>query len=88
VVSVTETGAASGDCEMSDEDRHRLHGLTLDFDGRWAVKLDLRVDARDTPNPNSRIYAFDRPLARGKPLFAAHGATGQPALVVSLLAIE
>jgi Fe-S cluster biogenesis protein NfuA len=71
VVSVVEGGDGVA---LSDEDRRRLHGLYLDYDGRWATRLALRVDARGTPNPNSRVYALDRPIAKGKPAFAARGA--------------
>jgi Fe-S cluster biogenesis protein NfuA len=85
VASVVEGG--TGDVQVADVDRRRLHGLYLDFDGRWAVKLDLRVDGRSTPNPNSRMYAFDRPIAKGKPAFASRGVA-QPGLVGRLLALD
>jgi len=72
----------------SDTDLHRLRGLTLDHrDDRWAVSLELTLRARETPNPDSRLYLCDRLLATGRPLFHTR-AEGSPALVQRLLGIE
>lgn len=59
----------------SDTDLQRLRGLLLDHrEGRWAVSADLEVRARETPNPDSRLYLTNRVLAQGAPAyFAAQG---------------
>lgn len=72
---------------MSDPDFELLKGLTLDRrDGRWAVGLDLEVRARETPNPDGRVYLFDRILAVERALFFA-GPGPHPDLPTRLLAI-
>jgi len=72
---------------VADTDLHRLRGLTLDYlDGRWAVSLDLTLRARDTPNPDSRLYLCNRLLATGRPLYYT-SSEGSPALVERLLKI-
>lgn len=59
----------------SDEDLHHLRGLTLDWrDGRWAVSCHVELRARETPNPDGRVYMADRNLAIGRPLFFARDA--------------
>jgi NFU1 iron-sulfur cluster scaffold homolog, mitochondrial len=72
---------------VADNDLQRLRGLTLDFrDGRWAIALDLVLRARETPNPDSRLYLCNRLLATGRTLYFTR-AEGSPALVHRLLAI-
>jgi Fe-S cluster biogenesis protein NfuA len=72
---------------VTPEDLDRLCGLRLDWaDDRWSIRLSLRVDARETPNPDSRLYLADRPLARGRPLYFTPGPA-EPALVARLLAV-
>lgn len=73
---------------IAPEDRDRMKGLTLDWDGgRWAVKLSLRLDAGDTPNPDGRLYQADRPLARGRPRFFTSGQAHLPDLARRVLAV-
>ncbi|MCB9662619.1 MAG: NifU family protein [Alphaproteobacteria bacterium] len=68
-----------------DEDVHRLHGLQLDHvDGRWRVVARVRLRARETPNPDGRLYVTDRVLCAGRAFFAAGAAS--PPLVEDLLA--
>jgi len=45
------------------------------------------VDAKDTPNPNGRLYLVDRPLARGRPRFFTVGQAHLPQLARRILAI-
>ncbi len=72
---------------MSDPDFELLKGLTLDRrDGRWAVGLELDVRARETPNPDGRVYLFDRILAVERALVFA-GPGPHPDLPTRLLAI-
>lgn len=69
-------------------DRDVMRGLVLDWDGdRWAARLPMRVDAADTPNPDSRMYEVDRPLVRGGPRFFMPGQPAVPDLAVRLLAV-
>lgn len=71
----------------SDEDLHHLRGLVLDWrDGRWAVSCHLELRARETPNPDGRVYLADRALAVGRPLFFGRGAGSHPTLPALLLA--
>ncbi|MBA2320134.1 MAG: NifU family protein [Deltaproteobacteria bacterium] len=75
---------------LSDPDFELLRGLTLDRrDDRWMVALDLEVRARETPNPNNRLYLTDRILAVERPqYFRAPFTTETPALAIRLLRIE
>ena len=69
-----------------DATLHDLRGLALDHrDERWALSLDLDVRARETPNPNGRLYLFDRVLSEGPSWF--RGAGPHPPLAGRLLAI-
>lgn len=71
----------------SDADLRHLRGLTLDWrQDRWAVSCHLELRARETPNPNGRLYLADRWLAVGRPAFFAH-APGAPPLAARVLAI-
>lgn len=72
---------------IRDEERARLRGLRLDHDGkRWAVRLAMRIEPSDTPNPDSRFYATDRFLARGRPRYFTRDQSGPP-LAKRLLAV-
>lgn len=75
---------------LSDADFELLRGLTLERrDDRWMVALDLEVRARETPNPNNRLYLADRVLAVARPqYFRAPFTTETPALAIRLLRIE
>lgn len=75
------------DVDVSTEDAEHLRGLTLDWDGRWAVRLALRVEGWETPNPDGRMYLVDRPLALGRPRFFAAGAGDAPPLARRLTSI-
>jgi len=77
-VLVAEEGPAQGPpppgfgqaLVISDSDLNWLSGLVLDFDDKgWHLSLTLRIQSRETPNPNGRIYVCDRMLAHGPPLF-------------------
>ena len=71
----------------ADADLDRMRGLILDYrEGRWAVSLDLTLRARETPNPDGRLYLCDRLLATGRPLYYTK-AEGNPALVGRLLGL-
>lgn len=72
---------------MSDRDLARLAGRELDLaDGRWTVVVPLEVRARETPNPDSRLYLCDQVLAVGRPLFFVAG-TELPDLPSRLLEV-
>lgn len=65
---------------ISDEDLAHLRGLELDaVDERWRVKVELEVRARETPNPNSRLYLANRILAHDTLSFGS--PEGAPRLV-------
>lgn len=65
---------------LSDPDLARLTGRVLDFaDGRWLVTIALELRARETPNPDSRLYLCDLPLGRGKPAFFVRPHAGDAA---------
>lgn len=60
----------------TDATRDRLVGLTVDHaDGRWRVKATVAVRARETPNPEGRLYLTDRRLSDRRLLF---GPTDRP----------
>lgn len=68
-------------------DRDAMRGLVLEHDGaRYSATLALQVQGRETPNPESRLYETDRPLAHGKPRFFSPGSDPPP-LARRLLAI-
>lgn len=70
----------------SDADLERLRGRTLHYaDGRWSVSVPLELRARETPNPDSRLYLSSQPLAEGAPAFFVAGADA-PSLAGRLLA--
>jgi Fe-S cluster biogenesis protein NfuA len=74
---------------MSDRDLERLRGRTLDHkDGRWLVSVALELRARETPNPDARLYLCDQVLGVGRPaFFAAPVSDDVPDLAARLLAI-
>jgi NFU1 iron-sulfur cluster scaffold homolog, mitochondrial len=74
---------------VSDIDFERMRGLTLDRqDDRWRVALDLEVRARETPNPNNRLYLTDRVLAVSRPqYFRGPPTASTPPLGLRLLRI-
>ena len=83
----SEPWDALGPVVISETDRRWLEGLQLDCsEGRWRVSLSLTVHASETPNPNGRLYRFDRILAEGPPLHFVEGATDP--LAARLLAVE
>lgn len=48
----------------------RLRGLTLDVvDDRWRVLATVKLRARETPNPDGRLYLTDRVLGEGRPTY-------------------
>ncbi len=72
----------AADCDLT-----RLRALILDYrQDRWAVSLELTVRARETPNPDGRLYLCDRLLTTGRPLFFT-SAEGNPALIGRLIGI-
>ena len=72
---------------LSDADLLRLRGRVLDHaDGRWSIRVPLEVRARETPNPESRLYLTDQVLATGRPSFFTPGEGELPDLAARLLA--
>lgn len=64
---------------INEVDRDAMRGLVLEHDGtRFAATLALRVEPRETPNPESRLYEVDRMLASGKPRFFGPGSDPPP----------
>lgn len=52
--------------------RHALRGLVLHHeDGRWRLEITLKLRARETPNPHSRMYEADRLLCPARRFFSA-----------------
>lgn len=75
----------------SDTDLHHLRGLVLERrDQRWTVSVDLAVRARETPNPDGRMYLCDRTLSTGRSLYfsAETPAEQVPVLARVLLDLE
>lgn len=72
---------------LCDDATHaRLAGLTLDVDReRWLLRAEVTVRARETPNPDGRLYLTDHALAQGRVFFAA-SARQPPPLAADLLA--
>lgn len=55
---------------LSDADLVRLRGRVLEYrDDRWSITIPLELRARETPNPDSRLYLSDQVLATGRPSF-------------------
>ena len=74
---------------MSAQDLKRLAGLTLDHDGsRWKMTTHLDLRAKPTPNPNGRIYSFNRVIHEGTPAFFTAGHPDQATLVNRILAAD
>lgn len=95
-VLVAEEGPAQGPSPpgfeqplvISDSDLDWLTGLILDKDERgWHLQIQLRLEMRETPNPNGRTYLCDRELARGHRLFFTQPDKA-PSLARQLLAIQ
>jgi Fe-S cluster biogenesis protein NfuA len=74
----------------SDADVDRLRCLELDHDGvGWQVSLSLELRARETPNPDGRLYLCDRVLVHGDDaLFFQQGDVDAPGPVPEILAHE
>jgi Fe-S cluster biogenesis protein NfuA len=73
---------------LSDADLLRLRGRAIGYDdGRWRVEIHLDLRVRDTPNPESKLYAGDQVLARGRPLFFVAGED-LPDLPAALLGVR
>lgn len=54
----------------SDADLERLRGRTLDVrEDRWVISVPLELRARQTPNPNGRLYLSSQLLCTGRPAF-------------------
>lgn len=73
-----------------EADLERVAQLTLDLDGgRWRVSVALDVRARETPNPDTRLYLCSRHLLAGeRHLYVRAGDANQPVLARVLLAID
>lgn len=71
---------------LTDDATHaRLAGLTLHVDrDRWMLRAEVTVRARETPNPDGRLYLTDHALAHGRVFFAA-SARQPPPLAADLL---
>lgn len=90
IVDVHEGAGDGPPIRVSEADLHHLAGLVLDHDrgapedAGWRVLLSLQLRARDTPNPEGRLYLVDRRLTDGASLFFTRG-TRNPALPSRLL---
>jgi Fe-S cluster biogenesis protein NfuA len=78
---------------LSDADLALLRGRVLDRrDDRWVVTIPLELRARETPNPEGRLYLSDQVLCLGRPAFFVSdftpGEPDQPDLAVRLLAVR
>lgn len=69
----------------SDDVVDRLRGLTLDHtDGHWQVITEVKLSAKETPNPDGRAYLTDRRLASGR-LWFTKTTEGAPWLIARLI---
>ena len=74
---------------VAGEDLDRMRGLQIQWaEDRYTVQLDLDVRPAPTPNPSGRMYATNRTLCLGRPIFATQDHTDCPPLVAALLAHE
>jgi Fe-S cluster biogenesis protein NfuA len=72
---------------VEGDDRARLDGVTLDFDGaRFLVSIDIEVVARETPNPDGRMYLTNRRLCASGVAFFSDPERG-PRLARRVLAV-
>ena len=72
--------------QCTEEAFQRLQGLVLDHgDGRWRVTAEVSVRAKETPNPDGRLFVTDRRLSSGR-IYATAETTGAPYLASRLLA--
>lgn len=70
---------------IGDKDLHRLRGLILDFKGGgWHVSTHMELRARETPNPNGRLYLCNRILTDGQAMFFQRDAPLLPDLPAML----
>lgn len=73
---------------IGDKDLHRLRGLILDFKGGgWHVSTHMELRARETPNPNGRLYLCNRILTDGRALFFQRDTSVIPDLPTMLFEI-
>jgi len=74
----------------SDADLDRLRGRTLDHQqGRWSIAVPMELRARETPNPDGRLYLCSQRLGEGAPAFFVSAPdTEAPGLAGRLVAIE
>ena len=74
----------------SDRDLDHLRGRSLEhIDGRWTIVVPLELRARETPNPDGRLYLSSQILARGATaFFVAEAGVEAPELAGRLVAIE
>ncbi|MCA9570571.1 MAG: NifU family protein [Myxococcales bacterium] len=71
---------------VGDRDLERLKGLVLEHrDGGWHVSTHLELRARETPNPNGRLYLCNRHLTDGRALFFDSAGPLTPDLPAMLL---
>jgi Fe-S cluster biogenesis protein NfuA len=88
VVGPDEPGleALSEKIRVAASDLPTLQGMVLDHaEGRFRAQTHLELRARETPNPDGRLYMASRPLNRGGPRFFQQ-PEGAPPLVAALLA--
>jgi NFU1 iron-sulfur cluster scaffold homolog, mitochondrial len=72
---------------ISDSDLNWLEGLILDKDEQgWHLRIQLKMATRETPNPNGRMYLYDRTLAHGSQLYFTQPEKAPP-LARQLLAL-
>ena len=52
--------------QVDDPTLRTLSGVILDRDAKgWIVRAPFKMRATETPNPDSRLYSFDRKLSEG-----------------------
>lgn len=69
----------------ADDVADRLRGLVIDHtDDHWQVIAEVKLSAKETPNPDGRAYLTDRRLASGR-LWFTKTTDGAPWLVARLI---
>lgn len=71
---------------IGDRDLERMRGLQLDYqNGGWHVATHLELRARETPNPDGRLYLCNRHLTDGGARFFDTNGPLTPDLAAMLL---
>ncbi len=70
--------------QIHAEHVQRMHGLSLHHDVRWQITAEVTVYARETPNPDSRMYFTNHPIAEAR-LFFGPTSVSPPQIAAQLL---